>query len=559
MGHAKVISDRRKKKNKSDLLKDIEQLLALGLNMLVTAYMFAIIVVMPFYYTDGYAKIGTNKHEFLYGISALTGYLFVPALLAYLGVWIGIWIRDKAYQKWTLKGFWNGLSLTDKFALGYGAAVLLSYLFTDYKELTDLGSALKGAERWYMGLLTQLLLLTIYFSVSRLWKANKWIPALWLPVTVVVFGLGYLNRFEVRPLEMRNATYEFISTIGNINWYCGYVVIVFFGMLYYIWSQTEKKLWVNILFLLWLLLGFGTVLTQGSSSGIIAMAVALMVLYLLSMKSLDKLQMFFTCLVCLGMAAGITYCIRVICPNRFNYEDGLVDILTYSPLALILPGMTALFVLLLAYWTEKKKKDKRLLRFFRILGYGGVMAAGMLFVIFVFLGVINTITPGSIGKLSENAAFTFNASWGSLRGATWGAGWLCFAAQDFMGKLIGVGPDCMGMYIYNSSDARLLALVEEYFPGLYLTNAHCEWLTVLVNTGILGFVSYVGMMVSAICRYLRAGGCVPVAGACGFALMTYAINNLFSFQQSMGVATIFLVLGIGEAYMRGINRERSKP
>ena len=66
MARHKVISNKRKQKTKPDLLKDILQLLEMGMNMAVTFYLLLMIIVLPFYFTDGYAKIGTNKYEFFY-------------------------------------------------------------------------------------------------------------------------------------------------------------------------------------------------------------------------------------------------------------------------------------------------------------------------------------------------------------------------------------------------------------------------------------------------------------------------------------------------------------
>ena len=121
--------------------------------------------------------------------------------------------------------------------------------------------------------------------------------------------------------------------------------------------------------------------------------------------------------------------------------------------------------------------------------------------------------------------------------------------------MIGVGPDCMSAYLYNGGSESLVEAARTQFGELTLTNAHCEWLTILVNTGILGLVGFAGMMVSAIVRFLKAGMETLkkeslIAGACGLCLLAYTVNNSFSFQQSMGVATIFVILGMGERFWR---------
>ena len=94
------------------------------------------------------------------------------------------------------------------------------------------------------------------------------------------------------------------------------------------------------------------------------------------------------------------------------------------------------------------------------------------------------------------------------------------------------------------------SMVEEYFGRLMLTNAHNEWLTVLIDEGLLGAAGYIGLMVTAIGRYLKAGREDSLAGAAGMGILAYTVNNIFSFQQVMSTSAVFLILGIGEACLR---------
>ncbi len=548
MSRLKVSSKRKRVKKQADLLRDTSQFIGTLLNGLVSVYMLLLMVVMPFYFTDGYARIGTNKYEFFYEVSTKVGLIIAPFLLIYAILQFYIYVKREGHKPWEL---WKDCSVTDWFVLGYGAIVTVSYFCSDYRAESIYGSALKGATGWYMGLLSQLILVGIYFVVSRCWNRHEGMLFLWFPVTLVVFGLGYLNRFEIRPLEMKNTTIEFISTIGNMNWYCGYVVILFFGGMYYIWSQVEKNKGLQIFFYLWLTVGFATLLTQGSQSGILALAGMLVVLYLLSMGSMEQMLSLGRCLVCMGLACAITGVVRLLFPERFNYPDAMSTLFTYSPVAILLPVLAVLFCVGLKYL---QKRGITPLRVFRAIGYGGCGLLAVGFVTFLILGAINTKSPGSIGALSEVSAFTFDLEWGSKRGAAWEAAFLCFEGQDLLGRLIGVGPDCMTMYVYSGVNPRLVDMLRESFAHLNLTNAHCEWLTMLVNVGLLGLIAYAGMMVSAIVRYIKAGKTSAIAGACGFAVLAYTLNNMVSFQQSMGAATIFLVLSIGEAYMRAQKR-----
>ena len=549
MGRHKVISTKRKPKSKADLLTDVSQLMRLGLSMAVVIYMLFMIVVLPFYFTDGYAMIGTDKFNFFYKGTCIMGIFFLIFWIPYI-VSKAMLLRRAGgmgrIKQELLKGCKN-LSVTDWFVFGYGVAVILSYLFSQYKTGTALGDAFVGVNRWYLGLRTQLLLVAVYFAVSRFCPPKKWLPALSIPVTLVTFTLGYLNRFDVRLFEMKNTTNEFISTIGNMNWYCGYMVIIFFGGVYYLWSMSEEKTWVNAVLGIWMTVGFATLVTQGSRSGLLTLVVMLLVLYLFSMKGTEKLLLFFACCMSLGFACMVTCVFRSFLPERFNYEDGLMDLLTYSPMAFVVSVVACLMCLLLVFL---QKKGKFPVKAFSVLGYIVCVGAVLALVTFVVLGLMNTARPGSLGRLSEISALTFNKEWGSNRGATWAAGFQCFTEQGLLGKLFGVGPDSMALYLHSNANEELQLMLKECFKGRTLTNAHCEWLTTLVNNGLLGMVCYAGLFVSAVMRFLKAGKTNAMVGACGFAVLAYIVNNLFSFQQAMSAVTIFMVLGMGEAYIR---------
>ena len=84
-----------------------------------------------------------------------------------------------------------------------------------------------------------------------------------------------------------------------------------------------------------------------------------------------------------------------------------------------------------------------------------------------------------------------------------------------------------------------------FFYGNRLTNAHNEWLTILVDIGVLGLVSYAGMMISVIRNFLHAGKKSMLVGACGICVLAYTVNNMFSFQQVMNISTVFVIMGIG--------------
>ena len=193
------------------------------------AYFFVMAVVYPLYAPGGYLRIGEVKF-FLFRYVTLVKF----AVFGGIVVLSAVISRDK---DWILRHYLQ-MSVTDWFVYGYCLVVMLSYLCSPYKE-----DALWGAEGWYMGVISQMMFALLYFFFSRYFcnsdaglyatgadaegtqnkgsGVSKWL-GIWLAASTVVFLLGVCNRYSLYPIAMEGQTETFISTLGNINWFCGY-------------------------------------------------------------------------------------------------------------------------------------------------------------------------------------------------------------------------------------------------------------------------------------------------------------------------------------------------
>ncbi len=540
---------KQKKKKTASVVQSLYEFFGQLLSLILLVYLFLILVVMPFYATNGYVSIGTDKANFFKENSLRMGSLALPVILVFcvLGVILYFQKRKsdmskKSLIKDLLDIFKANMSVTDVFALLFAGSLILSYSCSDYKE-----QALWGAQGWYIGLAQQLILVLLYFLLSKAWKPNRWMILSVLPVSVIVFVIGYLNRFDVHPIKMEAANPSFISTIGNINWYCGYLVTVFFGVVALLWQGEWKNKWQKYLLILYLGIGFATLVTQGSASGILTLAVMLLIIFCLSGGKGKRMENFWLIAVIMSLACLVTYVVRQIFPGNITFEDRLLNLLTDSFFVFFITIFSGIMFGLVCYLNQKGSYPERMGQFFaRCL----LSILILIFIGFVSLIVVNTLCPGEVPVVSNQEVFTFTPDWGSNRGATWMAGVKCFWEQNILHKLVGVGPDCMSAFLYQEGSVELVTLVRKQFGTATLTNAHNEWLTVLVNLGIFGAISYIGMMMSAIVRYIQTGKHNLIVLACGFSLLAYTINNMFSFQQMMNLPLIFIVLGIGEAYLK---------
>lgn len=502
----------------------------------INVYLLLILCVMPFYNSEGYRRIGTDKSVFFNSVCVYMGRILVPVVLIYL---IMLIISERKEILAKIKG---SLSVTDLFAAGFCLALILSYLCSNYRS-----KALWGSKGWYMGFCPQMFLISTYFFISKLWKPRKWVLYLGLTASFAVFLLGYLNRFNIDVLGMSTEYGQFISTIGNMNWYCGYLVSVFFAGAALLWQWESGKLWQKCLLIIYVIVGFGTLITQGSDSGLIALIATVFAMFCLSLRENRRMLMFWQEMVLFASACMITYLLSKILPGGISFDLGYAGILSSGWMSLI---VTLVSIMFCAGVTVSIKKGSYTEKGFRILARTSAMFFAAAIVIYLILTAVNTIRPGSIGPLSDFSMFTFSPEWGSKRGATWGAGWRCYAEQNYLHRLVGVGPDAMSSFLYQNGSPELVGLVQDSFGDVTLTNAHNEWLTILVNMGLLGLVSFGGMMITGIRRYLKEVGNRRIVFACGMCLLAYTVNNIFSFQQAMSAATIFVIFGMGEAFLK---------
>ena len=514
-------------------------------------YILAMGILLPYYYdweTD-YAYIGSNKAQFFQKYGFPAGKLFLAALLLY-GVfsflsWLGENRGRRGKAALLINDALESLSATDKFALVYLVALCLSYYYTDYREELFL-----GVSGWYMGFLPQLVFIGSYFAVSRFLprRFGNILPGILTAISTPVFLLGILNRYGYEQPGMVSSGPGYISTIGNINWFCGYWAVIFpLTAAGFVFRGKIRERSGGIFWGICCCVGFAAGLTQGSDSGILALAALTAFLFArTAAEEGEEGKRVFGHFLELLLLFGGTLCalalIQLAAPDLNNMQTPLYDLLVKGAVPWLL-GIAAAGIYAGGKILKKQASYARILRKIR----GGVLLfLGAALTLFVCAVAVNTLHPGSLGALSGNPLFVFNRKWGSSRGGTWSAGIGTWLAQDALHKVVGVGPDGMWPYIDSGQNGALLETVRAQFGDSRLTNAHGEWITVLADLGIFGLLGYGGMMVSAVWRFRKKAPAV----ICGVSLFVYTVHHIFSFQQTMVMTQVFLVLGLGEYLLR---------
>lgn len=516
--------------------------------LLLTAYLFIVFCLYPFYLKDGYTDVGREKFNF-YKVMTIGGFsLILPLVLAC----ILFRIKENIGKGGGIGRIFGRVrfSATDWAAAAYGVSAVISYIGSDFKEV-----ALWGEKGWNMGLMAQLAFVVSYFLVAHFWEYEEKLLLAFMAAAAVVFSLGLLNRFSVFPIEIQGANSSFLSTLGNINWYCGFWSVLFpVGFVLY-WAGEE--IWQRLCGFLCTLAGIATGVSQGSNSAFIVFAGLYFFVFCLSFRSISRMKRFLEltvlfCAVCQGLRLW-----RILRPDSFDYYSGTwSDWITYSRITLFLLVPLCIIYLLFCLAGRKKGMD---MKNFRIVRQIVVLVAAVAAGVYIFLLVLNTRVEGGIRFMGKLSSLVFSEHWGSARGATWSAGMEIYRNMHGWRKLAGAGPDCFAMYLYTLPD--LAKSVTKQFDGARLTNAHNEWLTVLVNQGLLGLLCYAGIFCSAVWRYVRlaekaADGRGKYLYIFGLSAFAYTVHNIVSFQQILSTPFVFLMLGMGEALAREIKIDK---
>lgn len=509
------------------------------------AYIIAITAVLPLYMENGFVMIGNAKYDFFVKVAAV---IFILSL-------VGTGIRTAfSYKQFHVKKFLANLSVTDFFILFYMAATSLSYIFSKYKSV-----AFWGYSGWYMGLFTQLLLIWSYFFVSRCYKKQRYSWNILAAAAVLVFLLGVLNRYGIDPLGAFKAFerdewnyWNLLSTIGNINWYCGYICLALPLLFYLYWAGEKQTVFFGAA---GSFTGISALISQGSASGLLGLAGVLLLLFCFSLADEKRLTrfcglLFMTLLIPPLLTADIPFLGRItlhtVDPVAYADFAAYYKMLC-SPLWYIAAGIVAivLCILILRGKTGRRDllKDGRIKKIV-LCCIGLLLLSG---VVILFLCQISEPFWKAVGSIS---ILRIDDSWGTNRGALWHICLEIFSQGNLVQKLLGAGPDCFACVAQKLAETRISLTGKE--QGLIFANAHNEWLNMLVTGGLLGASAYLGIFLSMAFRLLKR---IPKDSflLAGLLMLTgYAVNNCFSFQQIITTPMAFVILGMLDAGIRSV-------
>lgn len=506
------------------------------LSLLCHLFIIGLTAALPLYTGGTYWKLGDTKYT-----------LFRNMAVFCLGVWLVIsaWeglrrlvlrrVRNgggtgnpnggEAYLKepQIAAGSGKRLSTVDIWMLCYGGAVILSALFSRYRA-----TAWFGYNEWYMGALSQILFVGIYFFVSRCYDRKQYSLLTGEAAFFVVLVLGMCHRLGLDPLGLLKGfntdSWEYshmLSTIGNINWFCGYCsVFAAFSAAAYLKGRSRFRRSAAYIVSC---LGLTLLMVQGSDIGIVLVAVCLFVCMVLGIRDAGLFRR------TIALGTGVSLLLPL-----YGWATKIIGL---SARAAIPPdGFSRMLADWQGWWV------------LAAAGFSLYMGLGRLqqdegkrrLVRRIALGIVVLLAlAGVAGVLTFSLRGSFEGGWGNGRGALWALTLQGFRQGGLLQKLFGVGPDCFAEYMYAVFSQGDIPSLGGRWSGTVFANAHNEWMNHLLNLGVAGTVSYLGIFVSAGRRYRRY-----LPGV--LALILYGTVSLTGFQQVLSTPFLFLALGLSE-------------
>lgn len=506
-------------------IQEYDKRLIMTITTIFLCYMF---ILYPLFLHDKYFDITMTKYHILkVGIIIYAFFMCVAVSLKIMD--------GTAYQRKKKKSFdfRNSLQAEDVFMAAFLLSGFFAWLMADNRK-----AAFTGELGRRCGLQFMILMFVMYLCLACAYQLSAFVFPVFSIVSSAAYLLGICQHMgkDVFGL-LNNIAYNansYISTFGNINTFAGFICItlaLFMG--FYLF---ERRFWKKLIFGCSIVLGFASIITANSDiayAGCGAAIVALLFIAVYFRKIYEYLQ------VALLGGIGYTFMAYFIRYHGKNARKLTGLSLIAEHVGFLILCLAVLIVLLiLCKWNALREKKKSVKGQPVEMNENPKASKSRMFllavvVFFIMLAVV------IYGRLHHWAVFTFNDQWGTYRGFVWSRLIKLYQDFPFLNKLFGNGNESVYSLMYANYHDEMLALTKTVYD-----NAHNEYLQYLVTLGAFGFISYLGLIISALINSVKYGKKKPEILIIGLGLFAYQIQAFFNVNQPITTPYAFLLMGL---------------
>lgn len=415
---------------------------------------------------------------------------------------------------------------------------VMSFIMAEDKK-----NAFTGAQGRYCGLAFMILIFIMYIivsaKVSNMEKMWSLISMVFVLVSSVTFIIAILQNIGFDPFKLldginRKQRNIYVSTFGNIDIFGSFICIalpLFMGL-----YVTEKSNIKRIVYGIGVFAGFmafipanADVVFAGVGAAIIAVLFA--TVYMERVNRLFELVMLgsggYLGMVLLRMLVG-TNGAKITGFNR----------LAEHPALLVIIFAVVLFIRLIIQVYINRNKTEIYINENKSEVYINKQknGTGIKLIIALAVVIISVIAVIIYGRKNNLAMFDFNDKWGSYRGYIWRRVTGLYGELPFVQKIFGHGNESIRSLMDDRFYDEMLQVT-----GTVYDNAHNEYLQYLVTQGLLGMLSYVGVVVTAAIAGVKKIKKSPYILGLLLAVVSYGVQAIFNVNQCITTPYMFLM------------------
>lgn len=352
--------------------------------------------------------------------------------------------------------------------------------------------------------------------------------------------LGVLNFLHIDPLGFYVASLQeiyrndFISTIGNINFFSAYMCLVM-GLAAGSFVRTRKK--AGWAWLLPFVLGVLGALVSRSESGMMGLAAifaGMCVFKLRTMREAGRACILLAA-VCFGaVLMGELTALRS--GDHMELYEGIARAMMSRPWPMLGAGVLSLGAAAFFRTRRETPENARRLRM-----SCNILAAlcGLAVAIVIGLMVYYTAVRPDIPLSGLAEYLRMDSHWGTFRGFIWKKTVSLYAGLEPLRKLFGIGPDSLKALLVDTCYDEMVQLT-----GILFDNAHNEYLQYLITIGAAGLAGYLLLIAGVVRNLWRQAGENPALFACALAIAAHLVQSVFNIAQPETTPAVFLLFAL---------------
>lgn len=501
--------------------------------LIMGIFTLVILCIFPLVFHDFYFDILETKYQFY--CAAAIGVMVVMGGCGLVSGRMGAFFKD-----FKIAEIFKNLSFVDWAMIAFWLSNVLSWVFcTDWRW-----EAFWGTSGRYNGVFLMTIYMVIYFLVTRFFHFRQWYLDAFLAVGIFISIFGITDYFQMDILGFKvymvpEQRQIYTSTLGNINTYTIYVgiVMVISMILFALEKNPKRALWYygNMI-----LASFALIMgTSDNAYLTLAALFGLSPLYLFRTKTgvrryLISVATFFTVIQC------IDWINSAYASTVWGIDSAFRLIANLKMLPAIVVG---LWILAggIAVLTLKKSSESKSEEMGKWLSYAwiGVIAVVMAAAVFVFYDANVAGHAERYGSVSSYVIF--NDSWGTDRGYVWRRAVEIYTEKlTVLQKIFGYGADTFRLLMQYYFDGRVQGNTVVVYDS-----AHNEYLHYLITIGIVGVVSYIAFMGSAVVKMWKNVKGRPEVAAVMFAVAAYMVQALVNINLPVAMPIVVNLLAMG--------------